>query len=214
MPRLAKYRTSRSYENLTKGIFPSCGQYGFPEILPTTSITVSEWVPFNSFNTVRHPERKGLHFFLDDYQFERVWLYPEKYLLGLSRFSAVLSPDFSPYSDFPKAIQLYNHYRKHWLAAYWQSNGITVIPTITWSSPDTLEWAFDGEPVGGIVAISSVGMFDTDEHTAWLIDGYSQMIQALSPIMVLWKGTVPEQCQSSIIVKIPSHTDKFRRSVI
>ena len=68
-----------------------------------------------------------------------------------------------------------------------------VIPTVTWSSPETLEWAFDGEPVGGIVALSSVGMFDSTEHRAWLIDGYEMMLDVLMPTKVLWKGKVPDE---------------------
>ena len=49
----------------------------------------------------------------------------------------------------PFAMQIYNQYRKHWLAAYWQLNGITVYPTISWSDENSYEWCFDGEPRGG-----------------------------------------------------------------
>lgn len=53
-------------------------------------------------------------------------------------------------------MKIYNHYRKHWLGAYWQDNGITVIPTISWSDKESFGWCFDGELVGGTVAVSSV----------------------------------------------------------
>ena len=89
-----------------------------------------------------------------------------------------------------------------------------MIPTITWSSPDTLEWCFDGEPVGGIVATSSVGMFDNPTHISWLLDGYEEMLKQLQPIKVIWKGKVPEELKGDeergLIVKIASHTDKWR----
>ena len=94
-----------------------------------------------------------------------------------------------------------------------QAHGVKVIPTITWSSLDTLEWCFDGEPVGGVVATSSVGMFDTDEHTAWLLEGYAAMIEKLKPTKIIWKGKVPEELAddvaSGLIYKIASHVDKW-----
>ena len=210
MPRLSKYRLLRNYENLQKGIYDAVGEYGIPELMPVTHIAVDKWEPFNRFRACKEPRKTGLHFFIDDYQFERVWQYPDMYLKALDRFGALCTPDFSPYSDFPKAIQLYNHYRKHWIGRYWQENGLTVIPTITWSSPDTLEWAFDGEPVGGIVALSSVGMYDTEEHTRWLIDGYYAMMDILCPMTILWKGKVPDCIDKSNIINIECYTDRWR----
>ena len=208
------YRTVRNYENLQKGLFYGVGEFDIPVLSPVKDIGVDDWIGFNAFNGCKRPGQTGLHFFLDDYQFERVWRFPEKYVPILQRFGVVCTPDFSPYADFPKAIQVYNHYRKHWCGAYWQSNGIKVVPTITWSSPDTLEWCFDGEPVGGVVAMSAVGMFDTDEHKRWLLDGCERMIERLNPSLILWKGRVPEELKGAVdrglIQKIPSHVDKWR----
>ena len=174
------YRQTRGYENCQKVIYEGAGEYNIPELLPVNNISgLDGWISWNKAATARRYDNKGCHFFIDDYHFVRLWEQPDHYLDLLNKFAAVTSPDFSPYSDFPKAIQVYNHYRKHWLGRYWQDNGITVIPTITWSSPDTLEWAFVGEPVGSIVALSSVGMFDTEEHREWLIDGYYKMMDIL-----------------------------------
>ena len=64
---------------------------------------------------------------------------------------------FSLYTDYPVAVQLYSHYRKHWLGAWWQKNGLTVIPSISWSDEHSFDWCFDGDPVRGTVAVSSVG---------------------------------------------------------
>mgnify|MGYP000668335336 CR=1 FL=1 len=107
---------------------------------------VENWISFNFAKGCEEPERHGVHFFIDDYQFNRVWTSPDVYVEMLGRFQAVCTPDFSTYTDFPKAIQIYNHYRKHWLGAYWQAHGMTVIPTISWSDHDSYEWCFDGEP--------------------------------------------------------------------
>lgn len=131
------------------------GTLEIPAIKPTTDIPDCGCIGFNCAMSCKAPENAGLHFFLDDYQFVRLWNTPDKYIPTLAKFRYLCAPDFSTYSDMPKVLQMYNHYRKHWLAAYWQELGMTVIPTISWSTPDSFSWCFDGEPEGGIVAIGT-----------------------------------------------------------
>lgn len=192
--RLPGNRERRGCLNQEKGIIDGVGEFGIPELWPEYDVAgVEKWISFNEVGGCSIPERTGVHFFVEDHLFERVWSRPERYYGVLAKFGAVCTPDFSPFSDFPKACQVWNHYRKHWCGWWWQRNGVKVVPTVTWSSPETLEWAFDGEPVGGVVAISSVGMFDTVEHERWLVDGYEEMVRRLKPVKVLWKGKVPER---------------------
>ena len=42
-----------------------------------------------------------VHFFLDDYKFESLWKDPESRIERLKRFRAVLSPDYSLYTEMP-----------------------------------------------------------------------------------------------------------------
>ncbi len=174
--------------NLEKRMFDGVGKYDIPEIKPVYSCDAKNWLGFNHVKSydVKNQEDIGVHFFLHDYQFERVWNTPDKYIKYLSRFNCILSPDFSMYTDFPLAVQIYNNYRKHWLAAYWQENGITVIPTITWSTPDSFEWCFDGEPVGGVVAVSDVGCVRNKEVAEAFNVGYTEMLQRLQPSKILF----------------------------
>lgn len=148
------YRTERNYENLNKGIFPGAGRFDIPILRPELT-TAENWISFNYAKGCEEPSEHGVHFFVDDYQFNRIWAHPDNYLGMMARFDTVCTPDFSTYTDFPRIIQIYNHYRKHWLGAYWQAHGIKVIPTISWSTPDSFAWCFDGEPVGGAVAVST-----------------------------------------------------------
>lgn len=124
----------------------------------------------------------------------------------------VMSPDFSTYTDFPKAIQIYNHYRKHWVGAYLQEAGIKVIPTISWSTPDSFEWCFGGEPTGGTVAVSSVGCMNGKESKALFFEGYGEMVNRLHPETIIFYGTIPDECKGNI-VKIKAFTDKFKEAV-
>lgn len=146
-------------ENTEKMIFPGVGKYGIPEIKPETDIRIDklEWIPVNYALTAKDKATKGVHFYKDDYQFERFWNNPDKYIPLLQQFGAVCSPDFSLYSDMPLAVQLFMHYKKHWLAAYWQAHGIRVIPTLCWCGEQSYDWCFDGEPRNAIVSISSHG---------------------------------------------------------
>lgn len=101
-------------ENTEKMIFSGVGKYGIPEIKPETDIRIDklEWIPVNYALTAKDKATKGVHFYKDDYQFERFWNNPDKYIPLLQQFGAVCSPDFSLYSDMPLAVQLFMHYKK------------------------------------------------------------------------------------------------------
>ena len=138
-------------------------------------------------------------------------LQPDAYLDRLRRFQAVCSPDFSTYTDFPRAVQIYNHYRKHWLGAYWQDHGITVIPTISWSDYSSFDWCFDGEPVGGMVAVSSVGTQNNPVTQELFITGYREMMDRLEPSTVIMYGNVPDDCYGNI-VRVGAFQEKWRKT--
>lgn len=204
------YRNTRNYENLNKRIFKGVGPYEIPQI-EATHFESCEFVGFNYAAQAKKREEKGIHFFLDDYQFERLWKTPDRYLAMLYDFKYVMTPDFSTYTDFPKIIQIYNHYRKHWIGAYLQENGIDVIPTISWSIPDSYEWCFDGEPEGGAVAVSSVGTQKSKKAKELFILGYKEMVRRLQPETIIFYGDVPEECTENI-VKIKAFQEKFKEA--
>lgn len=204
----------RLYENL-RIFFPdssSCVGWGqIPKIDPVESIRGMRWLPFNIAVNRKIDSDTGIHMFLHDYQFERLWNTPNKYIPMLQKAGAVCTPDFSMYTDTPRALNLYNHYRKHWLGAFWQENGITVIPTICWSDDQSFEWCFDGEPENGVVAVSSIGVMKNSEARGRFIEGYKRMIDVLHPSEILFMGSVPEGCEGKII-KMERFTDSIRRS--
>ena len=119
-----------------------------------------------------------------------------------------MTPDFSLYTDYPKAIQIYNHYRKHWLGALWQSMGYKVIPTIAWSDKDSFKWCFDGTPKGATVAVSSVGTQRSKETKALFLVGWFEMLNRLQPETVIFHGNIPKECNANII-RIKSFQDRF-----
>lgn len=200
------YRQERSYENLNKWQFDGVGEYGIPAIapeIPGYCMGTDNFISFNYAKTCnKDHESKGVHFFIDDYQFERLWKRPDDYIDMLSKFRLVFAPDFSMYTDWPKAMQIYNHYRKHWLAAFWQANGISVVPTICWSDKDSFNWCFDGEPVGSVVAVSSMGTQVNKESQALFLQGYNEMLQRLQPELIYFYGSIPDGIDQSKIISL------------
>lgn len=108
-------------------------------------------------------------------------------------------------------MQIYNHYRKHWLGAYWQDHGITVIPTISWSDYSSFDWCFDGEPVGGMVAVSSVGTQNNPVTRELFITGYREMMDRLEPSTVIMYGNTPDECYGNI-VRVGAFQEKWRNT--
>ena len=64
------YRTQRNYENAQRMLFDGVGQYSTP-VIKLTQFDNAEFVGFNYARSTKNPEDKAVHFFLDDYQFNR-----------------------------------------------------------------------------------------------------------------------------------------------
>ena len=142
---------------------------------------------FIGFNYAKTSSEKnvGIHFYIDDYQFERVWNYPEKYLDILSEYECIISPDFSLYCDMP--MKIWNTYRNRWIGSYFQSHGIKVIPNVRWDSEDTYEFCFRGIPKGSIISVSTVSMKKGELKDTW-INGMKEAIRQIEPETILLYG--------------------------
>ena len=215
-------RTSRYWEtqpgkmdvlNLRR-TFDSSGWNGIPDLQPT------QFVPANlaAWNMPRHREYAAisggaLHFFLDDYRFETVWSSPERLLPRVQAVGAALTPDFSLWRDMPRVAQMWNVYRSRWCGAYWQSEGIEVIPTASWSTPDTYDFCFDGLPVGGVVAVSAVGVRSTGEDRELFRQGVEQLVARTMPSTLLVYGQLRfcEELDLPEVREYPTFWDRRRK---
>lgn len=209
---MTRYKYTRNWENAEKVIFEGDdaeGEYNIPIIKPEKYHSV-KWISFNCAKSTAKHEGFGVHHFVDDYQFIREWTNIDSYVNMFKKFDFVMSPDFSTYTDFPKALQIYNHYRKHWIGAYLQMHGVHVIPTISWSTPDSFEWCFDGEPRDSVVAVSSVGCNKVIDD---FIVGYNAMMDKLQPSKIIFYGDVPDACKDDI-VKAKKFTSKFEEATV
>ena len=118
------------------------GIFEFPCIeatfdIPNKLIAFSKCIPCKDYN-------QWVHFYEDDYQFERLWRNPKKYLDILKRYNGVILPDFSLYRDMPLVMQLWNIYRSRAIGCWLQANGIKVIPNIRFGDRRTYRICCDG----------------------------------------------------------------------
>lgn len=81
---------------------------------------------------------------MDDYRFNGIYDRPERTLPRYSQYAFLLSPDYSTYSDMSLWRQLENVAKNRWVGAYWQSKGLTVIPTVSWGLAQSFDFCFDG----------------------------------------------------------------------
>lgn len=202
------------FENQERMQFPSDSFYGMPIIKPTQTVG-DKMLRFADWKEVDNPEDYIAHFYYDDYKFMAAWREPDKYIERLRKFKAVVSPNFSLYTDFPRALQILSCYRRQWCGAYWQMLGIDVIPNVCWGDEKSFEYCFDGIPKGGTVSVSTVGVKNDKEWNNKESDrfkaGYDEMMKRLEPSTILFYGTMIEGCEGNII-RIPSYyEEKYKK---
>lgn len=176
------------------------GKYDIPKIYSV------EYMPDDllGFNYVTNTTDKsiGVHFFLDDYQIERVWNRPEFYINKLKDFDCVLTPDFSLYSDMPKSMMIWNTYRSRLIGQLMQKAGIIVIPTVSWADETTFDFCFDGLPQESTLAISTIGVKQNQSKYKVWQSGVDEMIKRCRPKkLMIYGGKVDYQFPKNIITK-------------
>lgn len=133
---------------------------------------------------------KLIHFYLDDYQFTRLWNKPEFYIEKLEKYGAVLTPDFSLYMDMPLPMKMWNVYRSRLIGQIMQDKGLKVIPTLSWGGVDTFDFAFEGIPVGGTVSVSTVGIVKDDIAKEIWMAGMDYVMEYIRPSAIILYGNV------------------------
>ena len=82
------YRNIRNYENVTKMNIQGVGMYDIPAIAPA-EYQEAELISFNYAKSCKNPADKAVHFFVDDYQFNRVWNCADDYIPMFRKFKYV-----------------------------------------------------------------------------------------------------------------------------
>ncbi|MBU5469812.1 DUF4417 domain-containing protein [Falcatimonas sp. MSJ-15] len=148
------------------------------------------------YNDREENRRRGVHFFVDDYKFENVYKNPERAIVRLSQYSFVLTPDFSTYSNMNYWRQLESVAHSRWCGAFWQDQGMSVIPTVSWSTSTSFDFCFDGIEEGSIVAVGMIGCKHSKKEFLY---GYDKMLTKINPSTILCFGSPFEEMEGNIV---------------
>ena len=173
-------------QKIVRNEFAKCGKFGMP-LIKKQNIDIDKIELWNYAKTKMNDvnnTNKTIHFFTYDWIFENVYEKPEVTLEKLDQYYALLTPEFSMYSDMPLARQIDSVFKNRWCGAYWQKQGMIVIPTIMWGTPDSYDFCFDGVEEGSVVAISTY----TRENKKIFMEGYEKMLESIKPSLVICYG--------------------------
>lgn len=199
-----KYRTSPF---LLRNQFKGKGKFQIP-IIPRFQSKEDDFTDLRligfdktKLESDNHLDRM-VHFFLYDYKFERVWKNPDTDLEKLKRYRAVLSPDFSMYTEMALVMQLFNTFRNRWCGAYYASKGIRVIPSVSWGEENTFEFCFDGIEKGSTVAVSTYMVSAHNNHSdqkEFFLKGYNEMLRQIEPERIICYNEPFPEMQGNIV---------------
>ena len=181
-----RHRTNDTY-NLGIIDNENASEFWQMPIIKNDNFIPSKLIGFNYAKTSKE-KNVGIHFYLDDYQFERLWNKPEEYVDILKQYECILSPDFSLYMDMPMPMKIWNIYRSRLIGQYYQSQGIKVIPTLSWAEEETFEFCFEGIPKGSTVSISTIGVKKDKEALKIWRAGVDELIKRIEPSTILIYG--------------------------
>lgn len=167
------------------------GLFEFPIIKPTfiipnMIIAFSRAISCKDYN-------QWVHFFEDDYLFERIWRNPRKYIDILKRYNGVILPDFSLYRDMPLAMQIWNIYRSRAIGHWLQKNGVNVIPNIRYGDKRTYRICCDGIHKHCVIAIGAHGNLRLLEDREIFLKGLDVIVKKLEPTVIVVYGAAPEK---------------------
>lgn len=191
-----------------RAVYASSNEHGIPD-LPASAAVPDALVAYS--------DRRGcaaagpgtaVHTFLDDYRFELLWTKPERPLPRLLSVGTALSPDFSLWTWMPRTVQLWQLYRSRWCGNWWLDHGLDVIPTVSWSVPESYAYAFAGIARGSTVALSTVGVLRSPDALGLFARGYEAMLDAVQPSAVLCYGTMPAALRDSRVREYPARRNR------
>ncbi|MCL1988861.1 MAG: DUF4417 domain-containing protein [Firmicutes bacterium] len=197
----------KALENFGIAVFPSENEWGIPHLLPQTAnfsdFNLSadrqggiNWMSFHERKSTKNLVNTAIHLFNDDYKISTVWEDPSRYISLFRKAKAVVTPDFSMYTDMPKALQMYNVYRRQWCGRYWQECGVNVIPSLSWAEGQIEPWTFAGIPKNSVVALSVAGKnIDMQQEMADI----QQILELLTPSKIFIKA---EKRKANILKKM------------
>jgi len=117
-PQLSRY-------DVPDALFPSDNVWGVPTLLPDLQSTNVD-LPVSLWGAMGRKKRmRGTWlFYCDDYRFTALWADPSGVVN--TQCANAVEPNFTIGPQTPRALALWQIYRKRWIARWWQDYGIRV----------------------------------------------------------------------------------------
>lgn len=190
----------RNHALFKRNAYDTIGRWQIP-IIKRQEINLDE-LDLIAYSDIRYNDnesncKKGVHFFIDDYRFEGIYRNPQKSLSRLSQYRFLLTPDYSTYADMNLWRQMESVAHSRWVGAFWQSKGLAVIPTVSWSDARSYNFCFDGIEENAIVA---VGMIGCKKNRINFMRGYKAMFEKIRPFAIICFGKPFDDMEGNIVV--------------
>lgn len=191
-------------------LWPSDNEWGIPTLdlhwqADAVDLPVVTWG-----SMARTSKMRGTWlFYTEDERFEALWHDPS----GVVNSGCVnaVEPNFSVYDQMPRAIALYNTYRKRWMARYWQSKGVRVFVDL-----NVAEHGADINLMGvpqGWRAYATRGYADRMDATEREFERACERAGSDDVLFLVYGGgkAVMELCQRRAWVHIDEHMNRAKR---
>lgn len=155
------------------------------DLVPDRLVAFSEAMSMST--TPDH--RAWVHFYEDDYRFERLWRSPDTYLPRLAPFAGIISPDFSVYRNLPAAEKIHQTYRNQLLGARMQADGGTVIANVRLSGRESIPYALAGVPRNSTIAIGLHGCTRDKANRRHVVEEIGLICAELDPTQLVVYGS-------------------------
>lgn len=210
---VAKSKAPESLGVLNQNIgqyLSTTGQYEMPVVRAISCLAPKDIV------ALYHIDRCNVegcipHFYTEDKKFESTWTFPRKSLSKIARYPMVISPDFSVYENLAFPQKFWNIFRNKFLAAWWQYNGLNVIPNVSWMHGQDYAMSFDGWPKHSVIAVNSTGINDDEKCKIMWLEGYKVMLETLEPAHILRYGAKIEGENEAISTYYDNDNKKFAK---
>lgn len=193
------------------------GPYDIPKIencdlVPDRLVAFSEAMS----KSTKPDHAAWVHFYEDDYRYERLWRSPGTYLPRLASFAGIISPDFSIYRNTPVAEKIHQTYRNQLLGARMQADGGAVIANVRLSGKESIPYALAGVPRQSTIAIGLHGCTRDKVNRCHVVAEIALICAELDPTALVVYGSAAYAVLDQPRERgIPVHiypADTFRRS--
>ncbi|MDO4848359.1 MAG: DUF4417 domain-containing protein [Coriobacteriia bacterium] len=165
-------------------------EWEMPRLAPVPNgiLPPSELVAFSRAQEEKLPGAgRTVHFFEDDFRFERIWNEPKKYLARLLEFDSIIMPDFSTCIDFPKPLKMWEAYRNLSLASWLQRQGAIVYPNAR--HQPGCDWLIESLPRQSVIAVCGRCLIQNVEERRRFVRDLRTTIDMLEPSGIVYYGS-------------------------